>query len=254
VVVPAGPALAPRSPRRDGRRPDADLAALRRAEALATPDTLAGSRTLPVLEALAPLVPGGALQRGATVGVSGTGATTLSLALGAGASAAGSWLGVVGVPALGLAAAAELGVALERLLVVADPPPGTWATVVAALLDAVDLVVACPSGPVSAADVRRLGARARERGAVLCTLGDRWPAPVDVRLTVTGATWAGPTGAGSGRLEARRVEVVGGGRGAAARERRRALWLPGPDGSVAPVPAVAAPVAPAVPADLAEAG
>src|SRR6266545_7469485 len=31
-----------------------------------------------------------------------------------------------------------------------------------------------------------------------------------------------------GRLEARRVEVVAGGRGAATKERRAALWLPGP--------------------------
>jgi hypothetical protein len=219
-----------------GRGP-ADLVALRRAEALATPDALAATRTLPVPACLTPLLPGGALQRGTTVGVSGPGATSLALALGSAASSAGSWLAVAGVPALGLAAVGELGVDLDRLLVVADPPAGSWATVVAALLDAVDLVVASPPSRLAAADARRLTARVRERGTVLCTLGDAWPQPPDVRLTVTEPAWSGTTGGGSGRLLARRVEVVAGGRGAAARERRLTLWLPGPDGAVTAVPA-----------------
>ena len=216
-------------------RTGADAGALRRAAALAAPDVLAVTKTLPLQGALQPLVPGGALRRGTAVGVSGGGGTTLALALGAAASAAGSWLAVAGFPALGLAAAGDVGVCLERLLVVADPPEGSWATVVAALLDAVDLVVAVPPAHLGAGDARRLLARARERGAVLCTIGDAWPAPADVRLTVTGADWSGPTGAGSGRLEARRVEVVTTGRGAAAQGRRHLLWLPGPDGAVSAV-------------------
>lgn len=231
VAVAAGPELAAGS----------DLEVLRRVEAHAAPDALALTRTLPLVTALQPLVPGGALRRGTTVGVVGPGATTLGLALGAAASAAGSWSAVAGVPDLGLAAAGELGLALERLLVVADPPEGSWATVVAALLDAVDLVIARPPARLGGSDARRLQARARERGAVLCTLGGTWPQPADVLLTVTAASWTGATGAGSGRLAARRVEVVGGGRGAAARERRLSLWLPGPDGAVtADVPAPAA--------------
>ena len=238
AVGPALAAVEVASPRTSG-----DVGALRRAGALAAPDVLAATRTLPLPEALRPLVPGGTLRRGTTVGVSGGGGTTLALALGAAASAAGSWLAVAGLPALGMAAAGEVGICLSRLLVVADPPEGSWATVVAALVDAVDLVVAVPPARLGASDARRLQARARERGAVLCTVGDAWPAPSDVRLTVTGASWSGPTGAGSGRLEARRVEVVGGGRGAAARERRLLLWLPGPDGTVtaAAPPAAAGP-------------
>lgn len=229
-----------------------DLVALQRAEALTTPDALAEAKTLPLPEALCPLVPGGALRRGSTVGVTGPGATTLTLALGSAASAAGSWLAVAGLASLGLAAVAEAGIALERLLVVADPPAGSWATVVAALVDAVDLVVVRPPARLADADARRLQARARERGAVLCTLGDGWPQPVDVRLIVTAPTWVGPTGGGSGRLEGRRVEVVAGGRGAAARERRLALWLPDPTGSVAPV--VPVPVSGTAPPDLAAVG
>src|SRR5439155_174136 len=62
------------------------------------------------------------------------GATSLLLALIAAASRAGSWCAVVGVPALGVAAADGLGVALDRLALVPYPGPD-WATVVAALLD-----------------------------------------------------------------------------------------------------------------------
>lgn len=231
-----------------------DRGALRRAQALATPDALAATRTLPVPASLSSLLPGGALQRGTTVGIAGSGATSLALALASAASAAGSWLAVAGVPALGLAAAGELGVDLDRLLVVTDPG-ASWSTVVAALVDAVDLVVVRPPARLAGADARRLQARTRERGTVLCTLGDAWPQPVDVRLTVTGATWSGATGAGSGRLLARRVEVVGGGRGAAARERHVALWLPGPDGTVtAATPASAAPTGAHPGRDLAATG
>jgi len=88
-------------------------------------------------------------------------------------------------------------------------------------------------GSVRPGDARRLMARARERGAVLVALGQPWPESVDVRLTVTAAVWGG-LGQGNGHLEARQVEVVASGRGAASRERRLRLWLPGPQG-VAPV-------------------
>src|SRR5205807_6967020 len=107
-------------------------------------------------------------------------------------------------------AAAELGVALERFPLVASPPTATtgrnsvgWATVVAAVLDAMDVVLAWPPPKVRAPDARRLAARARERGAVLVLgLGGggarasprpaaTWPEGVDVRLAVTRARWEG---------------------------------------------------------------
>ena len=47
-------------------------------------------------------------------------------------------MALVGLPAVGLAAAAEAGVALERLVVVERPPPEHWATVVGALVGAFD--------------------------------------------------------------------------------------------------------------------
>jgi hypothetical protein len=228
-----------------------DLDALREAAERARPVALAGEHLLPVLDPLRPLLSDAGLRRGTAVTVEGApGATTLALALGAAASAAGSWAAAVGLPSLGWLAAAELGVALERVVMV-SPPAAAWATVVAALLDAVDLVWAGLPPRLAAGDARRLVARARERGSVLIPVAGRtagwsgrpagagWPSPAPVRLAVAAPAWTGPAGAGAGRLQARRVEVTATGRGAVARERRVALWLPGPDGGVAPAPAPA---------------
>jgi len=213
----------------------------------ARPVALAGDRLLPVLPALRPLLPDGGLRRGSVVAV--VGSTSLTLALVAAASATGSWSAAVAVgpPSLHPEAAAELGVDLDRFPLVAALPgsgPGGWSWVVAALLDAVDVVVAWPSGRLQGADARRLAARGRERGAVLVVSGPArrsgtepaWTEAVDVRLTVVTSSWEG-IGHGHGRLLARRVEVAATGRGAAARERRSILWLPAPDGGVAAVPA-----------------
>jgi hypothetical protein len=197
------------------------------------------ARVLPVLPALAGLFPEGGLRRGSVVSVAG--ATSLALAVLAGPSAAGSWCAAVGLSSLGLVAAAELGVALERFPLIASPPAGGvgWATVVAAALDAIDVVLAWPPPNVRAADARRLTARARERGSVLLLgLGgarasptSAWPEGVDVQLAVSRARWEG-LGQGHGRLAGRRVEVVVSGRRSAGRERHASLWLPGPDGGV----------------------
>lgn len=187
------------------------------------PVSLAGDQLLPLVAAVTPLFPGGGLRRGTVVGISGRadglGATSLALAVLAGPSAAGSWTAVVGLPALGGLAAAERGVELSRLALV--PEPGkAWPTVVAALLDAIDVVVvACP-GRLRPADARRLSARARERGSVLVVLGRGWPdgPGPDVQLQVAGDSWSG-LGRGHGVLAGRRLDVVAGGRGAAARPR-----------------------------------
>ena len=189
------------------------------------PVALAGDQLLAVLPALEGLVPAKGLRRGSVVGVSGdTGATSLALALLAGPSSAGSWTAVVGMPGLGAVAASELGVDLSRCALVPVPGPA-WATVVAALVDAIDVVAVRPPARVRAADARRLSARARERGAVLVVVGP-WPEGPDVRLQVSGPVeWAG-LGCGHGALAARRLPVAGSGRGAAARERRATLELP----------------------------
>jgi hypothetical protein len=206
-------------------RPGAEFPELKN---LARPVSLARERTLPVLPALVDLLPEGGLRRGSTVAVSG--ATSLALALLAGPSQAGSWCAAVGLPSLGLVAAAEVGVALERFPLVARPGED-WPAVVAALVDAVDVVLVCLPRHVRNGDTRRLVAKARERGAVLVTVGGSSTLPADVRLSASACAWEG-LGRGHGRLRARRMDVVAGGRGAAARERRVSLWLPAADGGI----------------------
>ena len=212
--------------------------------------TLADQRLLPVLPALEPLLPHPGLRRGSTVAV--TSSAALALALVAGASAAGSWVAAVGLPDLGIVAAAETGVVLERLALIPAPGPRAWPTVVAALLDAIDVVLVRSPPGLPSAQARRLIARARERGAVLVPLGP-WPEPADLRLAVTASTWHG-LGQGHGSLHSRVAEVVATGRGAATRERRTLLWLPSPDGTIASVREATSQVGPGGPAGLTLAG
>lgn len=193
------------------------------------PLALARERTMPLLPALTSLFPDGGLRRGAIVAVGGVGATSLALAVAAGPSASGSWTAVVGDPDLGLAAAEEVGVVLERLLVV-DPPPSAVAGVLAALVGAVDVVLVGPSVRIRPADLRRLTARMRERGSVLVRLGGLDAPGVDIGLRIVESEWAG-LGPGHGLLRARRVRIETGGRGSAARPRGAALLLPGPQGA-----------------------
>jgi hypothetical protein len=203
------------------------------------PASVALGRLLPVLPPLRPLLPGGGLRRGTTVEVAAElpGASSLLLALLAGASQAGSWCAVVGAPGLGAAAAHEAGVDLERLVLVPAPGPG-WARAAAALLDGFDLVAVHPSAPAAStaaptADQRALAGRARHHGAVLLSLG-AWPG-ADLRLSVTASVWEG-LGDGHGHLRARRVAVTAGGRGSAGgRPRSVELWLPSADAPLAPV-------------------
>ena len=205
-------------------------------------------RVLPVVAPLADVLPAGGLRRGSTVAVtSGVGSTSLLTALLARASATGAWAGVIGRPDLGLVAAAEAGVAVERLALV--PYPGAdLVMVAAALLDGLDLVaVAVPDQGVRAADRQRLAARARQRGAVLVPLGP-WPG-ADIELSCAHVRWKGVGGraeGGAGRLRARRVQVRLQGRGVALGGREARLLLPGigglpeGDGVATSVPTVAA--------------
>lgn len=187
------------------------------------------SRMLPVVAPLARLLPGGGLRRGSVVALPhGRGATSLFLALVAEASAQGAWVGVIGRPELGLVATAEAGVRLERLALVPRPGRDLMAVTVA-LLDGMDVVaVAGGRSPVAAADRQRLAARARQRGAVLVSLGP-WPG-ADVELSCTAAQWQG-LGSGSGRLRARRVRVELRGRGLGPGRSAR-LLLPARGGAV----------------------
>ena len=196
-----------------------------------TPMALAREQTLPVLGPLVSLVPEGALRRGSVVGVRGSGATALALAVAAGPSASGAWTAIVGDPDLGLAAVGELGVSLGRLLVV-RPDTESWSSALAALVGSVDIVIVAPRHRVREADARRMAARLRERGSVLIHVGDRWPVGADVQLDVVDGAWEG-LGNGHGVLAARRVRIDGGGRGSASRPRSLEVLVPGPGGGVA---------------------
>jgi hypothetical protein len=195
-------------------------------------------RSLPLAAVLRPLLPGGCLRRGGTVsirtGATSIGATSLLFALLAEASNAGSWCAAVGLPRLGLVAAAEAGVSVQRLALVPHPGPD-WVETVGALLDGLDIVALATPGGVAPQLATRITARARQRGAVLVAMG-AWPG-ADVSLDVVRGAWHG-LGQGVGRLRRREVEVVASGRGAAARSRRVRLWLPGVSGVPVQMPSI----------------
>ncbi len=115
---------------------------------------------------------------------------------------------MVGVPSLGVEAAAAMGIDLERLVLVPDPGD-QWLTVTAALVDVAQVVLTRPLGRVVPGDVSRLGARLRQRGGALVALG-AWPG-ADVTLRVTDSVWSG-IGDGHGHLTERRATVTASGR------------------------------------------
>ena len=185
------------------------------------PVVLAGERRLAVPGPLGELLPGGGLQRGSVVrveGAAGWGAMSLVLSFLAAATAAGEWAAVVdGDGVLGGLAAAEAGVALDRLAVVRAVPAGLYARVVATLLDGVTVVGATIPRGFRLGDARRLEARARERAAVLVAAGS-WPGEAALRLRAEHSAWSG-LGRGEGLLGRRVLRVAVSGRGAAGRER-----------------------------------
>ncbi|WP_317494685.1 hypothetical protein [Haloechinothrix sp. LS1_15] len=197
---------------------------------------------LPVPPALESALPSGGLRRGSTVSVRGSRALLFTLL--AEATTRGSWAAVVGMPDIGVAAAAELGVDVRRLAVV--PAPGTEILpVVGALLDGVDLVVLGGGLPARQSlprrQTERLLARARQRGAVLLTEG---PVPgAELELHCLSRRWQGleeqggtvHVGCAPGYLRECELTVRGSGRRAAARPQDVHVLLPGPGGgAVAP--------------------
>jgi hypothetical protein len=207
------------------RRDAAARARLQEVAGRAQPLTLARERSLPVAEPLGELLPGGGLRRGTVVSVEGTGAsgaTSHAWTLAAAATDAGEWAAAVDLGGtLGMEAAALAGVALERFPVVRNVTSDRWATVVAALLDGITLVLAEVPRHAHAGDVRQLVARARERDAVLVALlapGATWSGEAALRFESEGGAWVG-IARGAGPVTGRAVRVRVGGRGEAARHR-----------------------------------
>ncbi len=178
--------------------------------------------TLPTHSSLSGLL---ALQPGSSYAVD---ATSLALLLLSGPSAEGAWCAVVGSDRIGLEAAAEFGVDLDRTVWVPDAGADP-ASVVGALVDAVGVVMVDRIG-LSERDAVRLRARLQRQQSVLVAVGD-WPR-VEARLRLRDVVWTGPQ-AGHGHLVARQatVEVERGGRVVGSRR----LWLPAPELQVRPV-------------------
>ncbi len=195
---------------------DAVVADLRRRLADTAPlpvvPTVAAAGIVPVLSPLDELLPQGGLPKGSVVSLQpedqSVGVTSLLFTLLAGPSR--PWSALVGFGDLGLAAAAELGVDLSRVVLV--PQPGVDVLqILSVLIDGVDLIaVSAPTGPIgSPARQRVLAGRLRQRGAVLLAVGP-WPG-ADLSLTVSTIGWSG-LGAGHGRLRDRELLVRLGGR------------------------------------------
>jgi hypothetical protein len=187
------------------------------------PLALAGDRTLPVAEAFVGLFPERGLVRGRSIVCTGPAATSLALALAAPAVAAGSWLATIDVPTIGLDAASEFGIALERVVAVRTEAT-RWPDVVAAAADGFDLLIARVPPDASPSAVRKVATRLRQRDVVMLVLGDPGPLSCDGVLAAGRTEWIG-LGDGHGHLQHRRLVVEASGRRLHGR-RRCELALP----------------------------
>jgi len=196
---------------------------VRRLSELIRPVTFAREHTLPVLDPLVSLLPDGGLTRGSLLQVCGVGATSLALSLMAAGSQDGSWAAVIGLPELGLVAAAEHGLVLDRLALIDAPPTRRGAELVAAVLDGVDLVLLDARMALSGVESRRIAARLRERGSVLimvepvCSMSPRpslsrtsGPRMSTARASTTGASTTGASTAGASTAGASMSQAAGG--------------------------------------------
>lgn len=208
----------------------AQLAELRRRMA-AVPARGAGAETrapvaeesrreaLPVPAALENLLPDGGLAKGSVVVYNGAGSLIAGLL--AAVTSAGGHAAVVGMPRLGLLAAAEMGARLDRLAVVSDPGPDPL-EVASVLLDGLDLVVLGLNGlSVPMSRTRVLAARARGKNSTLMVTNGSWSGSalhIDTRVAGYGGL-----GRGCGRLRTVRLDVSVRGRAAQPRSGHLAL-------------------------------
>ena len=198
---------------------------------ITTATTMAHERTLPVASGLQELLPRGALQRGSTVAAHGVGATSFSLALVAEAVRQGSFLAVIAPRSFGIAACVDFEIPLRRVVqfVLPEHERGDgagWAQLVAAVVEGFDAVIVADRRRVTGSQARQLGARVRERGAVLVRAGGpSWPEAADLRYDLASPMWEG-LGTGHGHLESRTLRVQIAGRRWHGNERVRHLALP----------------------------
>jgi hypothetical protein len=178
------------------RQPDEVVVALQqRIESLQGAPT---RLTVPVHPALEGLVQ---LRTGASYAVD---SASLALALASGASRSGAWVGFAGWGDFGAEAASQLGIELQRTVLV--PEPGElWLEVVAALVDVLKVVVLKPATLVDPKSASVIDARLRARSSTLVVWGE-WPR-VEARLSAERVGWSG-VGRGRGRLNRRELRVA----------------------------------------------
>ena len=140
---------------------------------------------------------------------------SLALACMGAAMPAGAWGAIVGMPDLGIEAARDLGVPIDRVALV--PHPGrSWLDVVASLAEAMPVVLAASPGRVTPTDAARIAARLRQASSTLLIAGP-WQGAATVVRSVR-AEWQGLAD-GDGRIAAGGlvVEVATGGAPSRAR-------------------------------------
>jgi hypothetical protein len=167
-------------------------------ERVAAMERRPAAERVPTLPGLADVLP---LHAGAAYAVD---SASLGLALAAGASRAGEWVGFAGCPDFGAEAAAQLGIELSRTVLVPDAGEH-WLEVTAALVDVLRVVVLRPPASVDERTAGILDSRLRNRSAVLVVHGD-WPR-VTATLSTAESAWSGPR-AGAGQLEQRQARIL----------------------------------------------
>jgi len=187
---------------------------------------------LAVADDVRELLPDSGLVRGRIVRCSGDAGLSLALSLCSLATQQGSWLGVVGVDHLGLLAAVEHGVALERTVLVHPPKTSReWSITVAAAIEGLDLLIVAVPERLSVNDARRVQTRLQSRRAVMIIvdntvlsqsrsmngLNEAQQFLADVVLDTKTKSWSG-VDKGAGYLQHRDVRIRVSGR-RVARER-----------------------------------
>jgi len=159
-------------------------------------------RVYPVCQALEGLFPDGGLRRGSIYHYGFS--SSLLWTLVAEATRQGVWCALIGLPNLGVAAADDMGVDVDRLVFV--PSPGNqWISVVGALADVVGIVAVGATPAPSERTLSTLAGRLRERETTLL-VGAVWPR-VEARIDVTAHQWHG-LGRGHGLLHEHRVSLA----------------------------------------------
>lgn len=178
------------------------------------PVSLARERTLPLPPDLTAFFPEGGLVRGRSLRCTGASATSLALSLVAPAIAAGCWLALVDLPTIGLDAAGEYGVPLQRIVhidTLTEDRTHRWPDVMAAAADGFEVMLVRVPTDIPAPVMRRVTTRVQQRGAVVVVLGDPGSMVVDAELRVETSDWQGVAD-GAGHLRQRSVTVRSDGR------------------------------------------